>query len=920
MRSFLLVAMLLGGMLYAHAQQKYWVFFTDKPTAVQQPCISGQTMHNRRMLGLQELQWTDLPVDGRYTGALAQAGIEVVCTSKWLNAVSAMLTDAQLADIRSYPFVKEVRALTATLQEDGIVKDGKPDPWRWAFEQVKAEAIVTRNLTAKGVKIGVIDGGFAGAEDNKYITSLIDKGQIKGMRDFVDCANTSLLRPKGPGTSKHGIYVLQMLAGHNAVENVQYGLATGAQYYLARTDDVNNEFRGEEDYWIRALEWLDSLGVRLVNSSLGYSHYFDNAAENYKPTDMNGRTSTIARAAQEAVEKRGMIIVSSVGNEGTDSAWQVITTPSDARAVISVGAADIDYWFKSSFSGVGPTYNNYLKPNISCPTADGTSFAAPFITGLIACLLEKQPNLTSQRAMDIIERSGHLYPYGNNFMGYGMPNADRMLTLLENPAHDFKRSEEIKVYGDSIVLDLDKYRDKPGDTLTFFFKKDKYIVDQQAISTKSTGKLRRKNNIERVTIASRSKVVEVIWMPKQNALPGISNMKAVLKNKKLQVTYDLSDPDDTKLNVKLLAIGPDGKILSPGPSALSGDVGWVSTGTGKSIVWQTSISDATNYKVRVVADDGHKVDIAALLEQVATGNLTTDLAMLAQHRHHKENKAQLEIIKNKIAEDFTRKELSAERQEFLYEGYKAHNIIGTIKGIGHDSKVFVLGAHFDAVKNSPGADDNASGIAGMLEAMRVLSKYQFQHSISFVGFDLEEIDLQGSKKFVSGLRPGQLIGMMNLDMIGFYSTESNSQVFPGALKGIFPDAYRQVSENNFKGDFILNTSNESSAAIARQFDSCAKAYVPGLHVVSLVVPDDGRFAPQAFRSSDHVPFWDAGLNAISIGDTGDTRNVNYHSKEDILATVNINFMRQVVKAVVATVATAAGITHATVSEINIAAQ
>jgi subtilisin family serine protease len=331
------------------------------------------------------------------------------------------------------------------------------------------------------------------------------------MRDFVDPSVTSLFNPRRPGVDDHGMYVLQMLGGSNKKENIQYGMATGASFYLARTDDATMESRQEEDYWISALEWMDSLGVRLVNSSLGYSHYFDKAEENYKVTDMNGSTSLVAKAAQLAVDKKGMIIVSSIGNEGKDSTWQVLTTPSDAAGVISVGAADIDYWFKPSFSSIGPSFLSYLKPNIACPTADGTSFSAPFITGLIACMLERNPNLTNKQVKDIIEKSGHLYPYGNNFIGYGLPDANRVLKLLENPGVNFNRAEEILATGDSIVLYLDKYREKPGEILTFFFKKDKYTVNLQAISEDNRFVLRRRKNTPRVTIASRSKVLEVIW-------------------------------------------------------------------------------------------------------------------------------------------------------------------------------------------------------------------------------------------------------------------------------------------------------------------------------------------------------------------------------------------------------------------------
>ncbi len=497
---------------HAQGQNKYWVFFTDKGKPAKGiSYLSTATTSTRQALGLERLSWSDLPVKPSYINSLQQKNIPVICVSKWFNAVSVHLTKKQVTAIRQLGFIKSVQPIQTSLHETSLGELPGDNPWQWAFSEVNAASIVTQHLTGKGVKVGIIDGGFKGADQNKYLRQLIDDGKVMEMKDFVDPTVRSLFNPQLPGSSSHGMFVLQMLGGYSIKENTQYGLATQANYYLARTDDANIETRQEEDYWIRALEWMDSMGVRLVNSSLGYSHYFDNPADNYKAADMNGQTSTIAKAAQLAVEKKGMIIVSSIGNEGTDSTWQILTTPSDAPGVISVGAADIDYWFKPSFSSIGPPFQSYLKPNIACPTADGTSFSAPFITGLIACMLERKPGLTNTEVKEIIERSGHLYPFGNNYVGYGLPNGERILKLLEDPHYNFNRSEEIVATGDSIVLFLNKYREKPGEILTFFFKKDKYTVNLQAISDDDRFVLRRRKNIPRITIASRTKVVEVVW-------------------------------------------------------------------------------------------------------------------------------------------------------------------------------------------------------------------------------------------------------------------------------------------------------------------------------------------------------------------------------------------------------------------------
>jgi Zn-dependent M28 family amino/carboxypeptidase len=171
-----------------------------------------------------------------------------------------------------------------------------------------------------------------------------------------------------------------------------------------------------------------------------------------------------------------------------------------------------------------------------------------------------------------------------------------------------------------------------------------------------------------------------------------------------------------------------------------------------------------------------------------------------------------------------------------------------------------------------------------------------------VAFDQEEIGLLGSSYFVTQFhKMGRKVdAYINLDMIGYYDDAVNSQPFPAEFKDIFRDAYAIVDQDRFRANFILNTSNERSRKLMEKFDSCAMLFVPGLKVLSLPVMDDGRFAPGAFRSSDHVNFWNAGIDAIAIGDTGGVRNTSYHSPGDVVETLNFNFICNVSKAVLCT--------------------
>lgn len=494
----------------SQAQNKYWVYFDAKPSESMDQCyVSDRTYQNRRLLGLPERQHSDIPVNPDYSKALSQLDIEIICESRWLNALSARMSENQMEEALKFDFVVAIEPMLGRMVATAPNKEYNSDPWEWAFNELNGQLIKDSGLSGKNVPIGIIDGGFMGAHENKFLKKLVKNEQVVAMKDFVNPAVSNLFDPQGPDTNKHGAYVMQMLSG--STNKIQYGLATDAKLYLAKTDNSFSEFRGEQDLWVEAIEWLDSLGVRLINSSLGYSYDFDDPSENYKPEDMNGKTSVIALAANMATQEKGMIIVTSIGNEGQNKNWQVITTPSDAEGVIAVGAADIDYWIKPSFSSIGPESLAYLKPNVTCPSADGTSFSAPFVTGLIACMLELNPSLTNREVKAIIERSGHLYPYGNNYMGYGLPLADRVMTLVKDPEYENDKNTEMRVSADSVLIDLNQLRAEPGEVLTFFFKKNERVVHEQAISSREEIWLNKLQGIERITIASRTKVLELIW-------------------------------------------------------------------------------------------------------------------------------------------------------------------------------------------------------------------------------------------------------------------------------------------------------------------------------------------------------------------------------------------------------------------------
>ena len=178
---------------------------------------------------------------------------------------------------------------------------------------------------------------------------------------------------------------------------------------------------------------------------------------------------------------------------------------------------------------------------------------------------------------------------------------------------------------------------------------------------------------------------------------------------------------------------------------------------------------------------------------------------------------------------------------------------------------------------------------------------------------MEEEGLKGSIAYVqSGFTPGENIdGVLNFEMIGYYSNKPNSQNVPNGFSMLFPSAYSQLQTDNFRGNFIASVANTNSNDLNASFKSSAQQYVSQLKVIDLSVPGTGTIAPD-FRRSDHAPFWDTNRQALMITDGANFRNDNYHTASDVKDSLDFGFMTNVVKATVATVASLANPRHSDV--------
>jgi Zn-dependent M28 family amino/carboxypeptidase len=234
--------------------------------------------------------------------------------------------------------------------------------------------------------------------------------------------------------------------------------------------------------------------------------------------------------------------------------------------------------------------------------------------------------------------------------------------------------------------------------------------------------------------------------------------------------------------------------------------------------------------------------------------------------------------------------LSVESDYFAYRGKNFRNIVGRLSPQRAGS-IFILGAHIDSVQGTPGADDNASGVAVLLEAARLLARARVGSQVLFCAFNLEELNMIGSGYFAKKLKSAgaKVAAMISLEMVGYTDSRPGSQKYPLGLKAFYPE----------RGNFIGVIGNWKSASLLRR---CARQMrqVRGLPVETLSVPGNGGLIPAA-RLSDHSPFWDAGYPALMVTDTSFFRNPHYHGSTDTLETLNFDFMAKVCEGVIGAV-------------------
>ncbi len=453
-----LITLLATGFSSFAQQRKYLITFRDKaasPYSVDKPevFLSARAIERRQRQDIALTQ-RDLPPNPTYVQGLRQAGAAVWYTSRWANGALVEATSAQLDQIRQLPYVAGVETngplnalrgertvergvkalpsssvtnLTNSSRSSAINGQTAPLNYGYSMPQVSligADSMHARGFRGEGMLIGVIDNGFLNVNKLPLFKPLFDENRVVATYDFVN--RKSDVYDRG----SHGTGVLSTLAGYR--EGYLIGTAFKAQFALIHTEDDSGEKLQEEAFWLFGAEFADSVGVDVINSSLGYTTFQD-ANTDHTYADLTGGKTLITRAADWAAAT-GIVVVVAAGNEGNDG-WKYIAVPADADSVIAVGATDRN-GLPAGFSSYGPSADGRVKPDLAAMgsgvvegdpsgaigVGSGTSFASPILAGMVAGFWQAHPYLSNFQVIDALKQSASQYTKPDNRLGYGIPN------------------------------------------------------------------------------------------------------------------------------------------------------------------------------------------------------------------------------------------------------------------------------------------------------------------------------------------------------------------------------------------------------------------------------------------------------------------------------------------------------------------
>jgi len=429
---------------------KVWVFFNDKgiynqtdfETAASKIEFNENTASRRAKVNMDKVVFADLPVYQAYINDITGAGGELRRESKWLNAASFEIDFALLNNIADLSFVNRIKPVawfhSVQELESGIesktpekaTKDATALDYGTSWTQIfmiYAYILHSMGFNGQGVVVAMLDTGYR--KSHEAFAQAYADSRVLAEYDFInDDGDTQNETGDDPSQHFHGTYCWSTLGGYSPGEVI--GPAYGASFILAKTEDVTSETPVEEDNWVAALEWVDSIGADVISTSLSYSDW-------YTYEDFDGNTATTTLAANTAAAL-GIVICNSLGNSGPDPG--TLGAPGDAYDVLSCGAVNSS-WSLADFSSRGPTYDGRTKPEVCamgvstyCATAsgdsnydykNGTSLSTPLVGGGVALLLSANPSLTPYQVMDALKSTANNASSPDNNYGWGIINLQK---------------------------------------------------------------------------------------------------------------------------------------------------------------------------------------------------------------------------------------------------------------------------------------------------------------------------------------------------------------------------------------------------------------------------------------------------------------------------------------------------------------
>lgn len=472
----LILSFQLSGVLFSQklnpetTEYRYWIFFKDKgdykPGEILAPGSEGyniakaelteKALWRRSKVLAREMivNYNDIPVKQEYIDAIVKLGLTPHAVSKWFNGVSIKAKKDKLDEIKKLPFVEKIEGV-GFLEFVKVSTSGKivkeQDKYYsaktkldygysyWQNEQINVPKLHDFGVTGYGVTVGMCDDGFNWRRHEALMTR-----NVKGEYDWIykdDSVQYQTQPNQMPGDSYdqdgHGTSTMSTLGGYFPGQII--GPAFDVEFYLSKTEAGASETPVEEDFWLEAVEWMESQGVEVISSSLIYKP-FDLPNNQYSYKDMNGKTTVIVRAADLA-SKLGVVVVNSMGNEYQTTPPSIVSPP-DGENVIAVGAVD-SAGNIATFSSNGPTSDGRIKPDIVAMGVDvyaaasysftydtagysyvsGTSFSGPLTAGVCALILSVHPELTPQQVLEALKMTANKKDSPGNVYGWGLINA-----------------------------------------------------------------------------------------------------------------------------------------------------------------------------------------------------------------------------------------------------------------------------------------------------------------------------------------------------------------------------------------------------------------------------------------------------------------------------------------------------------------